>query len=43
MSFQGRFAEATHECLRAIEIDAEFGKLRVTYARPGSFIASALG
>jgi len=25
MSFQGRLAEATHECLRAIEIDAEFG------------------
>src|SRR5437899_11727474 len=25
MSFQGRLAEATQECLRAIEIDAEFG------------------
>src|SRR5207249_9769457 len=25
MSFQGRLAEATQECLRAIEIDSEFG------------------
>ena len=25
MSFQGHLAEATEECLRAIEIDAEFG------------------
>jgi len=25
MSFQGRLAEATEECLRAIEIDAAFG------------------
>jgi len=25
MSFQGRLEEATQECLRAIEIDAEFG------------------
>jgi tetratricopeptide (TPR) repeat protein len=25
MSFQGHLAEATQECLRAIEIDAEFG------------------
>jgi Tfp pilus assembly protein PilF len=25
MSFQGRFAEATVECLRAIEIDPDFG------------------
>ena len=25
MSFQGRFAEATAECLRAIEIDPDFG------------------
>lgn len=25
MSFQGRLAEATKECLRAIEIDSEFG------------------
>src|SRR5213596_2466473 len=25
MSFQGRLEEATRECLRAIEIDAEFG------------------
>jgi tetratricopeptide (TPR) repeat protein len=25
MSFQGRLAEATRECLRAIEIDSEFG------------------
>lgn len=25
MSFQGRFDEATRECLRAIEIDPEFG------------------
>jgi Tfp pilus assembly protein PilF len=25
MSFRGRFVEATQECLRAIEIDAEFG------------------
>ena len=25
MSFQGRLAEATQECLRAIDIDAEFG------------------
>lgn len=25
MSFQGRFEEATRECLRAIEIDPEFG------------------